>query len=76
MSIEFQTGGLCQDPGRIPNFFVPQGWQCPACRVIHAPHIQACFCQPFPPTATVIVNWPPNTASVTPPPEVSESETK
>lgn len=36
MSIEFQT------------LFIPQGWQCPACQIIHAPHVQSCACQSHP----------------------------
>lgn len=70
MSIEFQTGFQQSDPGRTPQWsfaFIPQGWQCPACRVIYAPHVQACYCQNLPPSSTVTVNWPqphytPNTA--------------
>lgn len=25
--------------------FISQGWQCPACLTVHAPHISQCGCQ-------------------------------
>jgi hypothetical protein len=27
-----------------PFPFVPQGWQCPCCRTVYAPHIPSCHC--------------------------------
>lgn len=49
MSIAFQTGFQQSEP---PALFIPQGWQCPACRIIHAPYVQSCACQSHAPDWT------------------------
>lgn len=28
-----------------PALYIPQGWQCPACSLVHAPHVPSCACQ-------------------------------
>lgn len=48
-----------------------QGWQCPACKLIHAPHVPSCYCQSNPPFTTVTYSYSPtqpgpNTATATP----------
>jgi hypothetical protein len=41
----------------IPYPFVftsptPQGWQCPQCRTVYAPHVPACYCATLRPVVT------------------------
>lgn len=31
--------------GKIEPDVVVQGWQCPLCRKVYAPHVEACGCQ-------------------------------
>ena len=40
--------GLCTHVECYSNYVQvgpSQGWQCPLCRVVHAPHIEKCKCQ-------------------------------
>jgi len=32
--------------------YIPQGWQCPLCRVVHAPWVQKCECAKGEPVTT------------------------
>lgn len=46
---------------RAGNLVIAQGWECPRCKVIHAPFVHMCNCQPSP------YQWfrPPNTQAFT-----------
>ncbi len=34
----------CVEKETQPFTFVPQGWQCPLCKTVHAPNITKCEC--------------------------------
>ena len=39
------TGCICLTTFTLPS--VPQGWQCPICKIVNAPHAPACLnCKP------------------------------
>jgi hypothetical protein len=40
------TGGTAITiTGRIEPEVIEQGWQCPACKKVYAPHVESCHCR-------------------------------
>lgn len=50
----------------LPQWPVPQGWQCPACRAVMAPTQPYCvYCKPFKPGDVIRTGVPDGPASTT-----------
>lgn len=50
---------MTDQPFQFPSPFISQGWQCPKCQTIWAPHIPSCTtCLPPPGYTITTTSWP------------------